>query len=344
MSIVFGWYSFIIKSFTPKDLNIEGEDHGNISFEVRQKCFHLFWIPFFGLGKIYGLRKNGELFQLPEDVIAKIKSLKRIRTPWYTFSLPILLLAGYIGYQIDEKYSQYKGYVYNKEKFEVNLASIEKEISRLSPDHYIKIKEADDWYSQGNCYLKVNGISDSSIRFTVINMHIPYYEVYPYLVKKHYQANFDTMRTVTISYANLKKAVCKDFDIYSEHKVNGETLLSGDKKYVIEKIDFIKGPSIKATSTGGYYNKNFTLSFVNDGEPAELLEINNLEGSIQWSNKLPMMVNPRESSFSYLNLNAENSDFSSSYKFELVFRDSLDNKYKYLVEGFKFDNKVSRID
>ena len=45
--IVFGWYSFTIKSFDPKELGIENENaNDNIRLEVRQKCAHLMFIPF----------------------------------------------------------------------------------------------------------------------------------------------------------------------------------------------------------------------------------------------------------------------------------------------------------
>lgn len=82
--MIYGWYSFLIKCYTPAELNIIGENLEGITFEVRQKIFHLFWIPFFSIGKIYALRKNGELYNLTEDYVTLLKSYSDAKTPWYS--------------------------------------------------------------------------------------------------------------------------------------------------------------------------------------------------------------------------------------------------------------------
>ena len=70
MRIVFGHNNFLIKSYTPAELGIPPSDKLNgIVFEVRQHYFHLFWIPFFGIGKIYVIRRTGDsgMYQMPSS-------------------------------------------------------------------------------------------------------------------------------------------------------------------------------------------------------------------------------------------------------------------------------------
>ncbi|NJN78773.1 MAG: hypothetical protein HC803_11010 [Saprospiraceae bacterium] len=80
MSVVFGWYSFKIKSFKADELNLDKEKWGDSKFEVHQEVFHLFWIPVLGVRKLYRLRKNGVLLELPTVAYPMIiaKKLERL--------------------------------------------------------------------------------------------------------------------------------------------------------------------------------------------------------------------------------------------------------------------------
>ncbi|NMM47628.1 hypothetical protein [Marinigracilibium pacificum] len=102
MRIVFGTYTFKIKSFTCKDLGIEEDTLNNFTMEVRQKIFHIFWIPLFSTNKIFALRQGNELFHAPSEIENLIRARNVIKTPWYSFSGLILILLVFLFYQVME--------------------------------------------------------------------------------------------------------------------------------------------------------------------------------------------------------------------------------------------------
>lgn len=103
--IFYGWYTFLIKAYTFEQLGIKIEDPIlQMQVEVRQKCFHLFWIPFFSLGKIYALRREGKLYNLTPELEATLRRQVVHKTPWYTYIGFILVFFGFILYNANEKY------------------------------------------------------------------------------------------------------------------------------------------------------------------------------------------------------------------------------------------------
>src|SRR5215831_13773647 len=94
--IVYGHNSFALNTCKPSQLGLPIEADKLYIIERRQRYFHLFWIPVFGIGKIWVLRKHtdGELYE-PTPKLSKLLHsfpLKE-KTPWYTYSFLILLLA-----------------------------------------------------------------------------------------------------------------------------------------------------------------------------------------------------------------------------------------------------------
>lgn len=113
MRIVFGTYNIPIKKYTATELGINLEDQLDYTFEVRQRIFHIFWIPIFPLYKIYAINKNGGLYQVPTQIEQIIKQAGRHKTPWYSFSLLIIGLIIFLGIGLGDfinkvKHDQYE--------------------------------------------------------------------------------------------------------------------------------------------------------------------------------------------------------------------------------------------
>ena len=89
--MVFGWYSFLIKMFRPEELEWLPEDFDGTTIEIRQKVFHIFWIPIFPIGKLYAFRMGDSLYELPGAYEAVLKEMGVAKTPWYSFAGPLAI-------------------------------------------------------------------------------------------------------------------------------------------------------------------------------------------------------------------------------------------------------------
>src|SRR6218665_108791 len=110
MRIVFGWNRIKLKSFSLQELNIETtEQTQNAKLQVSQSYFHLFWIPFFPLGKRYSLVINGEDYHIPPSMWKAIDQEQiKAKGKWYAWSLPILGIVVGIGIYINGIYEAHK--------------------------------------------------------------------------------------------------------------------------------------------------------------------------------------------------------------------------------------------
>jgi hypothetical protein len=58
MRIVFGHGHFRIKKVQPHEVGLFDKEFNNITFDLQQKYAHLYWIPFFPLGKVWTVNKG----------------------------------------------------------------------------------------------------------------------------------------------------------------------------------------------------------------------------------------------------------------------------------------------
>ena len=170
--IVFGHNNFSIKKFSYRDLNLPpGEGWEDISFEVRQRYAHLFWIPFFPIGKLWAIKKRGsgdDLYEMPNEIRRHIEQRfgDEIGTPWYSWSLFLLaLLAGLFfgGQELynDYRWSQASEYSNNEEKMMVEYPT--------TGDYY-KLKYYDEEDSYGRTvYFKVKSYTDDQVVLVSLN-------------------------------------------------------------------------------------------------------------------------------------------------------------------------------
>lgn len=173
MRIVFGHNNFLIKRYNAADLGVPSNDESvkGLIFEVRQHYFHLFWIPFFGIGKIYAFRRPGDsnLYKMPDEIKALIISKHgHPRTPWYTFALPLLGLLGLTIFWISE-WQQ-------KQRWESNFYETAAErkgyIQYPTTGDYYKLTlnktQEDNYETRREVYLKVAQYSDDKIEMVTL--------------------------------------------------------------------------------------------------------------------------------------------------------------------------------
>lgn len=169
--IVYGQNSFKIKSFTKQELRLPNDENlNNIDIQVRQRYAHLFWIPFFPIGKAYCFKRSGDnnLYELPEEIKRVIQHhhSKDIKTPWYSYSLIVLALLVGVWYYADSKLDAVK---------RENRFHIEQAVKRMmikyptTGDSYsfqVYNSETERSYKGTSVILQVNSYDDDTIEFT----------------------------------------------------------------------------------------------------------------------------------------------------------------------------------
>src|ERR1044072_1972908 len=141
MSIVFGWNSFKVRSFTLAEVGVMKEAEPGLEFEVRQAYFHLFWIPMFSIGKRWVVRKGGKMYEMPGDIRARAqRSLTGIGTPWYTFTGPILLFAAGIGYSAIRSFEDGQSHKRSVNYFKERTEALTGKLQHLTTNDIITIE------------------------------------------------------------------------------------------------------------------------------------------------------------------------------------------------------------
>lgn len=333
MTFFFGWYSFKLKSYSASDLNIDSIDTIGVTFEIRQKCFHIFWIPFFSLGKVYVMRRNNELYEIPEAYTQLIKSKDKIRTPFYTYSILIILILSFAYDNLSNRYINYTDYNNEKQAFVERVKLLDKQIENITTNDYLILRNVNDWNDDAVC-LKVEEIRDSVINTLYINTPN---ESNPnsWMLRNTYR-NLKYKDTTTLKLSSLKKYVCREFESYRNriaYDFKGYSIFDNTKKYVLHDIKHIKadGPIIKIHAM--YSNR---IALLNYGDPVDLIEIINLENDIKWDKNLPLKIPTTKTNNYYGSGKAfytsENLNYSS-FKIKLKFRDSLNNNYFYTIKN-----------
>lgn len=140
----------------------------------------------------------------------------------------------------------------------------------------------------------------------------------------------------------------------------------GDSQiYVVDQIDLFDEPVIDGDidwdfwktlrrRSFHYYNSRFTgnkndrswafkLKFQNFGIPVDLIQIQNINNNIQWTDSLPIRFNSYEYLKDYyIQANSLTNPDTLKFKSKFIFQDSLKNKYEYIIKGDKSMYEVIR--
>lgn len=363
MTFVFGWYSFRLKTYSAEELQLNPEEWNNGTFEVRQKVAHIFWLPLFSIGKMYAVRKKGKLYDLPDSVINTIKNKGKVKTPWYSFFLPIALIVGFIVggivIYVGESMMRHNNESRDKEQYEASIKIVQKELATLRVNAYLRIVNTSQYESDDKAVLlKMVGKKDNTYKFLVFEAKIPKRETERYYL---YQSKPDTL---SFSKSDLQKAVCTEFDNFKERKNCGYPFMGNGNKYIIDAIDYFDGPIIDGPADWYFWDtvrdRDFhfterfagnqterswliTLDLQNFGIPADLVQIRNLEGNIKWLDSLPLHLNRYEYLKDiHLNGNITIKPREVKFKSVLTFKDSLNKNHEYILEGKESSYTIKR--
>jgi hypothetical protein len=216
MRIVFGWNSFKIRSFSLIDLGIVRKEYFDISsIEVRQKYFHVFWIPFFSLGKKWVVRKDDQLYEMPADLQTLVKTSSNtaaIRTPFYTYTGLLLIIIGLLYIPLHDKYANYMFTRKLIKEFNINKEGLESRLQHLTTKDFISVQRLGEYWDDTTVYLKVEEVKGDEITVTPVEVAKPPkgYYIGAWKVEDEYIRYAGTLPSVKISFKQLQAANMKE--------------------------------------------------------------------------------------------------------------------------------------
>ena len=333
--IVFGWNHFKVRSFTPFELGITQKTDIDFTIELRQRYFHFFWIPFFSLGKKWAVRKAGKLYEMPEVIAEAIRGRDdlRVKTPWYTYSGPLLILLGIGIFMLSEKVNNYRMLQYDKSQFAAAYIDNSNKFRRPSPYDFYTLVAVDGY---ANKYARVTGIDKHRIQLTYVN-NVQASAWSPVSVASLFEKYPDDLETITINRADSAKIICNDYN--KQQSIEGINIKDkyGSQHYRVERILRLDGPILTAGSMSNM-GGNCSMYIKNDGLETTINKIETLEGDIKWTTheSLPFPLKP-EKEFELFG-----PGNNSRYKVKITCTDSEGKEISYLMEGQHFDREITK--
>lgn len=249
-SIIFGWYSTKIKSYTPQELEL---DNSHPDYQVRQRIFHIMYIPIIPIGKVYVFKQDHRFYKAPENIKQQIKARKKHRTPWYALIVPTLVVLGGLLAGSVYFYTEWKDKHRADEQYAIAVAEQKQALDQLTENTYIRLENTRT-RSRFSCFLKVEKVSGNQVDFlkwqsTENNSDYIHRSAHTVVID-FFQENADSLERVSIPLEKLKNMIVEDrlyFHDYIDYELGerekpafdksvGENLFNDGDRYVIEGI------------------------------------------------------------------------------------------------------------
>jgi hypothetical protein len=335
MTFLFGWNSFKVRSFTLSEIGITNQSEAGLEFEVRQSYFHIFWIPFFPLRKRWVVRKDGKMYEMPGEIQAVAeRKLTGVGMPWYTFTGPILLLAAGIIFLMITSRENGESHKKGAEMFKAKAEELTARLQHLTTNDFITIEDRSH-SSHHVSFLKVEDIKGDEITVTQVESD----KHQPMMVEKEYTRHAGTTPSVKISNKQLLKAFPKELDSLLGGAIDRQAahLFNDDKPYIVKDVVRHFMPGIKV-SFAAIYTNGISIRCYNEGWPATITEIKNVEGFIDWSHMINKEFPGGQDEYSYFNLEGTNIRKGDAYKFVMTLKDTTGRLYKFELEDAGNEN------
>ena len=321
MKIVFGWNSWKLRSFTLPEIGIMKQPGADLQFEVRQAYFHLFWIPMFGLGKRWIVRKGDKTYDMPDDIKALAKkTLTGIRMPWYTCAGPLMFVTAAVLFWTVFSYQEARRHKKLAQEVKAQAAELTAKLQHLTTSDFITIENRFEGYGHG-VYLKVEDIRGDTVTVTRIDAG----KDNAMEAENEYTTHAGTLPSIKVSLKQLLAAYSRELEgEYLDEYLHAVNLLNDDRKYIVRDVVRHYRPIVKVSSAN-FYKDEITIPCHNEGWPAIITEMKNVEGNIDWSE----VINKKFPN----TLNGKNAKYREPYKFVMTLKDTTGHIYKYEING-----------
>ena len=331
--IVFGHNSFLLNSCKPSQLGMSPDMDKQYTIERRQRYFHLFWIPFFGIGKIWALRKAGDsnLYQPTAELENALNALPiQEKTPWYTFALFFLVLGGGILFFIYEKVDHYQQERNYERRMTEKREGFANAIASPRPFQYFDMRENS---GSDPFYLKVISSDQNSILFFYRNEQDFKYDNYDLKILELFSA--DTLHrsdTVRVKKADLLKTFATN---------EGFEIIPGKGKAVLNELQEFPNPVLKTVSSA-YQEGKFLAVVQNIGEGGIYQGIKVMSTNVTFLDDIafPQEVKAREYIVLTGTYTGEEPRLSANVNFKTAKADSV--KFDFHIYGSSVNLNPSR--
>jgi hypothetical protein len=257
--IVFGHNSFLLHGCKPSELGLPADVDQQYRIERRQRYAHVFWIPAFGIGKIWCLRdlKSNDLYHPNATILQFLNALPlQDKTPWYTFALPLLALAfaiiAPIYIKIDDYASAKRHEAYQLERNE----GLKQAIASPGANLYFEMRDAD----YKSAFVKIVGSDANTLKCLVVTGD--YNNETEFL--QAFARNKGVLDTLDIEKAKMMQLVGVD----NTTKVRVNVLPDDRPRIIKEKHEF--KDAFFTTVSAGFEDGNFVATLQNVGADVTL--------------------------------------------------------------------------
>ncbi|AXY75968.1 hypothetical protein D3H65_19145 [Paraflavitalea soli] len=336
MSIVFGWNHFRIKSIDPYAAGLSQNAQPGYQIEVRQRYFHLFWIPCFSLGKKWALRKDNQLYEMPEPYMHVLRNRDdlRVKTPWYTYAGPLIAAFAGICYMISEKMDDYRSEQYNKKEFAAAYVDNAIKFRKPSLDDYYILKPVT---SYGDRYARITGLDKNNIQLSYITTSVSAYT--PGEIARLFLEPANTLATFTIGRGDSARLICNDYA--KRNDFNGLEITGDRVKYRVEKIFRLDGPILKDGGFASYAANQIRMEVKNEGLNGTLTGIEKVEGKVEW---LPVEAMPLSLPANKEFMLVGEGNYKEPYKVKLSFKSDEGRLIQFMLQGEGNEKSFVRIN
>jgi hypothetical protein len=336
MRISFGWRSFKIKSFSLQDFGIKQDAASDVRIEVLQQYFHIVWIPFFSLGKKWIVRKGNKMYELPLEIelqVTKSPIAAAVRTPFYTYAGPILIVLGLLIYKANDRYLEYHHKQVAIKSFNDQQAALQEKLQHLTIKDFINVTRLSKGGSDTTIYLKVADVQADKIVVKPVQMpnYVDGFHASPWEVEYQYTQDSSLLPAITVSNQQLQAAAQKEFN----SGPSGVNLLNDGTNYVITGVVRHWGPILTVRHTGGYSNTEISIDMINDGWPATITDIKELKSNGNWSENINKELRGRKMELegSVFTLDATRWNRGWPYKLLMTLKDTTGQLHRYEIAG-----------
>lgn len=285
---------------------------------------------------------NGWHDNLSDTTVVREKR-SGVKGKYYFLIIPAFLILALVSYFGHEQYQHHQSYLYNKKKHEELVNKIQQGLRQLSTTTVIQIEDVNNPYSSDRILLKVEEIHDQEVVVTLIELKNDYSKSL-YKVEQLYNQNKGNLSLLPVKLSDLNQAYTPDYDQYNDNDKQTAPLLIDSRQFEIKSVDRLFEPSIHDRGTGSY-GSSISLELVNYGRPAEIIDIQPIEGNVEWTKDFPIPA-PTAGSLDYPSFNISGMGYTTGekYKFKMILRDSLNHQQAYLIEGSNMEKTIQRLE